>query len=329
MVMDQVKVGGWRRWSAAVVLSALACVGVRAQTFPDHPVRIVVPFGPGGVGDLTARAVAKKLSEQWHQPVVIDNRAGAGGVTAAEAVVKAAPDGYTLFLMSNGTAVTQSLFKQLPFDARRDFAPVSTLGYFDIAVVVPAASPLRSLKDWVAQAQAHPGRLNLGSINVGSTQHLTAELFKSSARMDVQVVPFNGTPALVSALRGAQVDGAVELLGAVLPQVKAQALRVLAVTGERRSPQLPDVPTARESGIEGFVASSWNALAAPAKTPSAVLERLQHDISAAVQSPEVKRQLQDLNVDARASTQQQLADLLASDVRRWSQVIEQAHIPRQ
>lgn len=327
--MDTVKVGWWLRWSAAVVLSALACGSVTAQTFPEHPVRIVVPFGAGGVGDLTARVVAKKLSEQWHQPVVIDNRPGAGGVTAAEAVAKATPDGYTLFLMSNGTAVTQGLFKRLPFDVRRDFAPVSTLGYFDIAVVVPATSPVRTLKDWVAQAHAHPGRMNLGSISIGSTQHLTAELFKSSARMDVQVVPFNGTPALLGALRGGQVDGAVELLGAVLPQIKAQAVRVLAVTGERRSPQLPDVPTARESGVEGFVASSWNALAAPAKTPPQVLEQLQRDVNAAVQAADVKRQLQDLNVEARASTQQQLADLLASDIRRWSQVIEQAHIPRQ
>lgn len=312
-----------------VVLCALACAQGWAQSFPEHPVRIVVPFGPGGVGDLTARVVAQKLSAQWHQSVVIDNRPGAGGITAAETVLKAAPDGYTLFLMSNGTAVTQSLFKRLPFDARRDFAPLTTLGYFDIAVVVPASSPYRTLQDWVSQARAHPGRLNLGSINVGSTQHLTAELFKSSAHIDVQVVPFNGTPALVGALRGAQVDGVVELLGAVLPQVKAQSLRVLAVTGERRSPQMPEVPTARESGVEGFMASSWNALAAPAKTPPAVLDRLQHDISAAVQSPDVKRQLQDLNVDARASTPQQLADLLASDIRRWSQVIEQAHIPRQ
>ncbi len=321
-----------RLW-LATGLAAL-CVGMlpglaQAQSFPTKQVRIVVPFGPGGVGDLTARAVGTKLADIWGKPVVIENRPGAGGVVAAETVVKAEPDGHTLFLMSNGTAVTQALFQKLPFNVLTDFAPVSTLGYFDIAVVVPDNSPFKTLGELVAHAKANPRKLNLGSINVGSTQNLAAELFKSTAGIDVQVVPYNGTPALLSAMRGGQIDVAVEILGPVLPQVQAKAVRVLAVTDDQRSVVLPDVPTAKESGVPGFVAASWNALAAPAKTPAPVLTKLNRDIATALASPEVQATLKQLNVEARGSTPQQLSDMLASDVKRWSQVIDKAGIPRQ
>ena len=310
-------------------LLGLGTTAASAQTFPTKPVRIVVPFGPGGVGDLTARAVASSLSEQWGQGVIIDNRPGAGGVTAADMVAKAPADGYTLFLMSNGTAVTQAVFERLPFDSVRDFTPVSTLGFFDIAVVVPENSRFRTLQELVAHAKANPGRLNVGSINVGSTQNLAAELFKSTAGMDVQIVPYNGTPALMAALRGGQLDVGVEILGPVLPHLQANTMRVLAVTGENRSIVLPDVPTARESGITGFVASSWNALAAPAGTPPAIIDKLHRDIATALASAEVRDKLQNLNVAARGSTPQETADLLASDIRRWSEVVRTANIPRQ
>jgi tripartite-type tricarboxylate transporter receptor subunit TctC len=321
-----------RLWLAAGLLAAglgLAPAAALAQDFPTKPVRIVVPFGPGGVGDLTARAVASQLADQWGKGVVIDNRPGAGGVVAAESVVKADADGHTLFLMSNGTAVTEAVFQKLPFDTVRDFAPVSTLGFFDIAVVVPEGSRFKTLGELVAHAKANPGRLNLGSINVGSTQNLAAELFKSTAGIDVQVVPYNGTPALMAALRGGQLDVGVEILGPVMPQLQAKTLRVLAVTGEKRSIVLPEVPTARESGITGFVASSWNALAAPAKTPAAVIDRLHKDIQQALAAPEVRQKLKDLNVEARGSTPKETADLLVSDIKRWSQVVQSANIPRQ
>ncbi len=314
---------------AAASLSALVAMPVFAQGFPTKPVRIVVPFGPGGVGDLTARAVANKLADIWGKGVVIDNRPGAGGVVAAESVAKAEADGHTLFLMSNGTAVTQALFQKLPFNVVTDFAPVSTLGYFDIAVVVPENSPFKTFGELVAHAKANPRKLNLGSINVGSTQNLAAELFKSTAGIDVQVVPYNGTPALLAAMRGGQIDVAVEILGPVLPQVQAKAMRVVAVTGDKRSVVLPDVPTAKESGVPGFVATSWNALAAPAKTPADVVAKLNRDIATALATPEVQAKLKELNVEARASTPQQLTDMLASDVKRWTQVIDKAGIPRQ
>lgn len=250
-------------------------------------------------------------------------------MAAADAVARAEPDGHTLFLLSNGTAVSASLFKSLPYDTLADFAPVSTLGFFDIAVLVPADSPHRTLAQLLAHARAHPGQLNIGSINIGSTQHLAAELFKSSAAIDAQVVPFNGTPALITALRGRQVDVGVEILGPTLPQVRAGALRVLAVTGERRSVVLPDAPTAVELGVKGFVAASWNALAVPARTPRAVLDRLQREVVATVATPAVQQQLRALNVEPRTSTPEQAAALLKTDIDHWRAVMERAGIPKQ
>jgi tripartite-type tricarboxylate transporter receptor subunit TctC len=300
-----------------------------AQTFPSKAIKIVVPFGAGGVADLTARTVAQKLSESLGQAVVIENKPGAGGVVAGDAVAKAEPDGHTLLLMSNGTAVSAGLFKSLPFDTVRDFAPVSTLGFFDIAIVTSSDSKFKSLAELLAFAKANPGKLNLGSINIGSTQNLAAELFKTSAGVDMQIVPFNGTPAVITALRGGQVDAAVEILGPVLPQVKANTLRVLAVTSDKRAAVLPEVPTAKESGLPTFVASSWNALAAPAKTPKDVIARLNKEISAAVNSADVKKKLADLNVEARSSSPEQAAALLASETKRWGDVIVRAKIPTQ
>ncbi len=318
--------------AASLATAALGLVAAPAHAqanFPSKGLRIVVPFGPGGVGDLTARIVAEKLTSQLGQPVVIDNRPGAGGVVAAESVARSDPDGYTMFLMSNGTAVTASLFNKLPFDTVKDFTPVSTLGYFDIAVVVPANSPHKTLGELVAFAKANPGKINIGSINIGSTQHLAAELFKSTAGIDAQIIPYNGSPALIGAIRGQQVDVAVEILAPVLTQIQGGALRALAVTGEKRSIVLPDVPTAVEAGVKDYIASSWNALAVPSKTPRAVVDRLNKEIATAVADPGVREKLRNLNIDARSSTPEQNAALLVSDIRRWSGVIERAKIQKQ
>ncbi len=311
--------------SAAMALPYVAV----AQAFPSKAIRLVVPFGAGGVADLTARTVAQKLSESLGQPVLVDNRPGAGGVVAGDLVAKADPDGHTLLLMSNGTAVTAGLFKSLPFDTLRDFAPVSTLGFFDIAIITQADSKFKTLGDLLAYARANPGKLNLGSINIGSTQNLAAELFKSSAGIDVQIVPFNGSPAVITALRGGQIDAAVEILAPVLPQINAKALRALAVTGAKRASVLPDVPTAKESGVTNYEAASWNAIAAPAKTPKSVIARLNKDITAALNSPDVKKSLANQNVAAQSSTPEQAAELLASEVKRWGDVIVRAKVPQQ
>ena len=321
---------GWRL-RVVLVLLGLCLVGMlaQAQTFPGKPVRIVVPFGAGGVADLTARTVAQKLSESLGQPVLVENRPGAGGVAAGDAVAKAEPDGHTLLLMSNGTAVSAGLFRSLPFDTLQDFAPVSLLATFDIAILANGDARFRTLGDLLVFARANPGKLNIGSINIGSTQNLVAELLKSVAGVDVQIVPFNGTPAVVTALRGGQIDAAVEILGPVMGQVQSDALRVLAVTGAARSQVVPDVPTAAESGLPGLVASSWNALAAPARTPRAVVLRLNRDVQAVLGQPDVRRKLHELHVEAAGGSPDAAADLLAADIRRWGDVIQRAKIPRQ
>lgn len=319
-----------RQALAAFALTASPSLFAQAR-WPAKPIRIVVPFGPGGVADLTARAVGQKLSEQIGQAVIIDNRPGAGGVTAGEAVAHADPDGTTLLLMSNGTAVSAGLFNKLPFDAQKDFAPISLLGTFDIAVFVPENSRFKTLGELLAEAKARPGKLNVATIAIGSTQNLAAELFKTTAGVDMQVVPFNGTPAVITALRGGQVDAAVEILAPMKSQVTSRAVRALATFGQKRPVGMPEVPTASETGgsLKGLHIASWNALAAPAKTPRDVVGRLHQELQAALASADLKKKLADLDVEAASSTPEQLAALLASDIKRWSGVIERAKIPRQ
>ena len=288
-----------------------------------------MPFGAGGIADLTARAVAQKLSMSLGQSVIIDNKPGAGGVVAAEAVAKADPDGHTLLLMSNANAVSAGLFRNLPYDTVRDFAPIGMIGTFDLVIVAAAESPFMTLGEMIGYAKANPDKLNLGSINIGSTQHLAAELFKTSSGASLQVVPFNGTPAIVSALRGKQIDAAVEILGPMLPQIQSGVVRVLAVGGDKRSSALPNVPTVVESGFADYIVSSWNALAVPSKTAPSIVERLNRDLVSALSSPDVISRLKQLNVDPKPGTPQQAAQFLQTEVRRWSAVIARAKIPQQ
>ena len=317
-----------RRALLLAVCAAFA-VGAQAQTFPAKSLRIVVPFGAGGVADLTARTVAQKMSESLGQAVVIENRPGAGGIVAAETVAKAEPDGYTLLLMSNANAVSAGLFKTLPFDPVKDFTPVSLMGTFDLAIVTSAESRFNSLAELLSWARANPGKLNVGSINIGSTQHLTAELFKSAAGLDAQVVPFNGTPAVITALRGGQIDVAVEVLSPVMPQIKGGVLKALAVTGQQRNAALPQVPTAKEAGVPNLLSSSWNGLGVPAKTPAAVVERLNKEVNLALQNAAVKQKLIELNVTPYPSTVPQAQDWLQSEIKRWGDVIQKAGIQKQ
>jgi tripartite-type tricarboxylate transporter receptor subunit TctC len=300
-----------------------------AQAFPSKPIRIVVPFGAGGIADLTARAVARKLGDAFKQGVIIENKPGAGGVVAGETVAKAEPDGHTVLLMSNGTAVSAGLFRSLPFDAQKDFAPVVTLGFFDLAVLTAANSRFRSMQEMLGYAKANPGKLNIATINIGSTQHLAAELLKTSAGADFQVVPFNGSPAVLTALRGGQVDAAVEILGPMMGQIASRTVRPLAVMGAKRATVLADVPTIAESGVRGFDVASWNALAAPARTPPQVIALLNREANKALADAGLRKQLADLNVSAAGGTPEQLRDLLASEIRRWSEVIARANVPRQ
>ena len=301
-----------------------------AQNYPSKPIRVIVPFGAGGVADLTARAVGQKLSENLGQPVVIDNRPGAGGVVAGELVAKAEPDGHTLLLMSNATAVSAGMFKALPYNTRTDFAPVSLLGLFDMAVVVPENSPHKTLADLIAFGRANPGKLNIATINIGSTQNLAAELLRTQANLIAQIVPYNGTPAVLNALRGGQVDMAVEILGPLKPQITAKAIRLLGVMGDQRPKDMPGVPTVRElPGLSNFNVSSWNALAAPGKTPKAIVDRLSAEVAKVIAQPEMVQRLAGFNVRAQSSTPAQLAHLLERDIVRWTEVIQRAGIAQQ
>jgi tripartite-type tricarboxylate transporter receptor subunit TctC len=311
----------------AAVLCAAASAS--AQSYPTKPIRVIVGFGPGGVADLTCRVVAQKLSAQLGQQVLIENRPSAGGIVAADAVAKAAPDGYTLLLMSNGNAVSASLFKSLPYDTVADFASVSTLGFFDIAVITKSDSKFNSIKDLVAYAKANPGKLNIGTINIGSTQHLSAELFKGMAGIDAMIVPYKGSPDVLVALRGNDVQVAFDMLAPIMSQLKSGVVRVIAVTPDRRFPGLPDIPTVAESGVPGYQTSSWNAISLPAKTPRAIIDRLNNEINTALAAPEVKSKLLDFGVVARGGTPEQMKTLLVSDIDKWRGVIERAKIEKQ
>lgn len=312
--------------AAAVVPSVVA-----AQAFPTKAIRIVVPNAPGGAADITARTVGQKLSEALSQPVVIENKPSAGGVIAGEQVAKADADGHTILLISSGTAVSAALFKSLPFDTRRDFAPVSKLASFDLAIAVAEGGKFKTFAELLAYAKANPGKLNIGTPQVGTTQNLAAEFFKSAAGIDAQVVPFNGTPPVIAALRGGSIDAMVEILGPLMPQIASKALRPLALLGEKRAAQLPEVPIAREAGgtLANFSAASWNGLAVPAKTPKDVVAKLNRELVRILALPDVKQRLADLTLVAQSSTPEQQAELLDSDIKRWSGVIERARIPKQ
>lgn len=320
-----------KRFIFSLLAALMAAHVATAQTFPSKPIKIVVPNAAGGAADLTARTVAQKLSESLGQPVVIENKPGAGGVVAGDTVAKAEPDGYTLLLVSSGTAVSAALFKALPFDTARDFAPVSTLATFDLAIVVSETGRFKTLDELLAYGRANPGKLNIGTPNIGTTQNLAAELFKASAGIEAQVVPFNGTPPVITALRGGQIDAAIDILGPLMAQINARALRPLAVLGDKRALQLPEVPRARESGgsLGSFNVSSWNGLAVPAKTPKDVIARLNREVRAALTLPEVKKRLLDLNLVAHGSSPEQLGELLAFETRRWGDVIIRAKIQKQ
>ncbi len=310
----------------ATGLFSLAGRGHAQAAWPSKPITLVVPFAPGGIADITARTVAEAMGRTLGQTIVIDNRPSAGSVVGATAVAKATPDGYTLLLMSNANAVSPGLFKKLPFDIVKDFAPITTLGFFDLGVFVAGNSPFVALKDVIAHAKANPGKLTIGSIAVGSTQHLSAELFKTKAGIDALIVPYKGTPAVLTALRAGEIDVAFEIVGPMLPQVNAKAVRALAVTSETRYAGLPEVPTVSEGGIKGYAVASWNALAAPAGTPPAVIDRLNRAAADAVAQPAVRQRLQELGVRAQSGTPAQLEALLGTEIKRWGEVIRAAKI---
>jgi tripartite-type tricarboxylate transporter receptor subunit TctC len=300
-----------------------------AQTYPTKPVRIVLPFGPGGIADITTRTIAPKLSEALGQQVLVENMPGAGGIRAAETVARAEPDGHTLLLLTNGNAVSQALFKSLPYDPVNDFAMISTVGYFSMVIVTRPESGAKTLQEAIAMAKANPGKMNIGTITPGGTQHLAGELFRSTAGIDALVVPHKTTGEVIIAARNGNVDLAVDFIAPLLPNIKSGALRALAVTAGKRFPGLPDVPTAIEAGVGGYDVASWNAMAAPAKTPRAVVERVNAELRKAIAAPDVQKRFEELGVDGRTSTPEQLREFFIAESKRWSRVVESAKIPKQ
>jgi tripartite-type tricarboxylate transporter receptor subunit TctC len=321
----------FKRWAIGLMVGMVlaAPMARAAEPYPTRPIRIVVGFGAGGVADLTIRVVGQRLGERLGQSVVIDNRPSAGGVIAAEAAATAAPDGYTLYLLTNGTAVSQSLYKSLPYNAITDFAPISQIGQFDVLIVTKPDAPYKTVADLIAAARAKPNSLSIGTINPGSTQHLAAELFKSMAAIDVVTVPFRGSPAVITALRGNEVQVGFEMLAAVKGQIETGGLRPLAVSSDHRFQRLPAVPTVQESGLPGYQVSSWNSLAAPAKTPPEIVAQLNREIAAVLQMPDVRQSLLDLGIEPKSSTPEALGKLLADEIDKWRAVIERAGIEPQ
>ena len=302
----------------------------RAQTkYPERSVRIVLPFAAGGVADITARIVAEKLSEKLAQRFYVENQAGAGGIVAARTVTSSPPDGYTLALLSNGTAVSVSLFRKLPFDPLKDFALISSLGFFDFIFAKGANSPFKSLADVIAAAKAKPGTLNVGTINVGSTQNLSAELFKTAAGIDFAIIPYRGTPEIQVALLQGDVALTIDSYSAMKGNLADGKLRALASSGAQRSEATPELASVGESGVADYDVVSWNALFAPAGTPPEIVGTLNAALRDILADPDVKKRLLELGIEPKASTPREIYDRLKSDIDKWRAVIEKAGIEKQ
>jgi len=307
-----------------------AAMPAQAQpAYPTRPVKVVVPFGAGGVADITIRIVSEKLSEKLGQRFIVENMPGAGGITAARAALSGEPDGYTLTMLTNGTAISVPLFANLPFNPVTDFVPISTLGTFDFLFVVNANSSFKTLKDLLQQAKTKPGSLNVATVAVGSSQHLSSVLFKAESGADMVHVPFRSTPdALVSLLRD-DSHLLIDSQAAVKSGLEGKQVRAIASSGPNRSAAMPDVPTVRESGIEGFDVTSWNALFAPKGTPQPVIDSLNKALQEILKADDVKARLLDLGIEARSETPAELSQRLRSDIEKWRAVIEKAGIPKQ
>ena len=313
----------------ALIAAVLMPQSVHAQSYPNRPVRLILPFGAGGVADVTARLVTERLGEKLGQRFVIENMPGAGGINAARAVLAAPADGYTLALFSNGTAISVSLFKNLGFNPVTDFVPVSSMGYFDFILVTQGGSAYPTLADFIKAAKQKPGALNVGTINVGSTQNLAAQLFKSTAGVDVTIVPFRSSPEVLIALLRGDIQMAIENFSAVQSHLADKAAIAVSSSGPARTAFLPDVPTVKEAGGGDFEVRSWNAIFAPRGTPPQVIASLNTALREVLDMPDLKKRALELGIEAKASSPEEIRDRLRADIGKWAQVIEQAGIARQ
>src|SRR3984893_17928524 len=315
---------------AGLSLSTLAASPARAaNSYPDRAVRIVLPFAAGGVADIMARIVAEKLGARFGQRFYVEDHPGAGGIAAARTVISSPPDGYTLALLSNGTAISVSLFKKLPFDPLKDFAPISSLGFFDFIFSTGANSQYRTLGDFIAAAKAKPGALNVGTINIGSTQNLSAELFKTAAGIDFTIIPYRATPEAQISLMQGDIALLIDSYSSMKGNLADKKCRALASSGAVRSEATPEIATLQESGVAGYDVVSWNALFAPTGTPPEIVNTLNEALQKILADADVKKRLLKLGIEARAGTPQELAQRLKSDIDKWRKVIEKAGIPKQ
>jgi tripartite-type tricarboxylate transporter receptor subunit TctC len=322
---------------ARVSVGLLIILGL---AFPQHPanaeakypgkaVRIVLPFAAGGVADITARVIAERLGSKLGGRFYIENQPGAGGIAAARTVISSPRDGHTLALLSNGTAVSVSLFKNLPYDPLRDFEPISSLGYFDFVFATNSDSEFKTLADFIAAAKAKPGALNVGTINVGSTQNLSAELFKTAAGVDFTIIPYRATPELLVSTMQGNLDLMIDSYSSMKGNLIDKKIRALASSGSVRSQATPDIPSLREGGVVDYDVVSWNAFFAPKGTPPEIIRTLNQALREILAEPDVKKQLLELGIEAKASTPDEISARLKSDIEKWRKVIEKAGIPKQ
>lgn len=324
-----------RALTKAAVLACLAAApfALTAGTasaqgkYPDKPVRLILPFGAGGVADITTRLVAEKLGAKLGQRFVVENNPGAGGITAARAVLQSPADGYTLAVLSNGTAVSVGLFKSLPFDPVKDFAPISSMGYFDLIFVTNAKGPYKTLGDFIKAAKDKPGTLNIGTIAAGSSQNLGAELFKSTAGIDAVIVPFKTSGDVLVGLERNDIQLGAEFYAALRGGLEAKKFIPVGTSGPKKAEYLPGAPTVA-STVPGFEVTSWNGIFAPTGTPADVIKTLNDALKEVLADPEVKSKALAMGIEAKASTPQEIQDRLKADIVKWKAVIEKAKIEK-
>ncbi|HUP94829.1 MAG TPA: tripartite tricarboxylate transporter substrate binding protein [Burkholderiales bacterium] len=309
------------------VMLAVGASGAWSQGYPAKTVRIIVPFAPAGSTDITARIIAQKLTDAWRQQVIVDNRAGAGGNIGAELVAKAAPDGYTLLLATTGVmAINHRLYRTLSFDAIRDFAPVTQIGGLPLILIVHPSLPAKSVKELIALAKAKPGQLSYASSGVGGATHMTAEVFRMLAGVDIVHIPYKGSGQAMVDLISGQVPMAFDQITSSLPHVESGKLRALAVTSAKRFASVPNLPTMAEAGVTGYEAVSWNGIAAPAGTPKEIVVRIQEQIARVLQLPDIKERFFKDGIEPVGSTPEQFASHIRSERAKWEKVVERAGI---
>jgi tripartite-type tricarboxylate transporter receptor subunit TctC len=309
--------------AATLVLAGLAPIAVQAQSFPSKPIRIVVPFPPGGSTDLLARRIGEKLAAAWGQPVVIENRAGAGGTVGADYVAKSAPDGYTLLMGVTGSnAISAALYPKLPYDVVKDFAPVSMVVSSPLVVAVNPTVKAGNLKELVALAKVRPGSLSYGSAGNGTSMHLTGEMFKLATQTSMVHIPYRGSAGMLTDLMAGQIEVTFGDLLVLMPQIEAGKVKALAVTSKKRHPMLPNVPSVAESGYPEFEALSWQGLFAPAGTPADVMTKLSTEINKALKAPEIQDYFGSRGFIIEGTTPAVFKGFIESEVTKWTAIVK-------